>query len=299
MGVQPVENQHPPPPQSKSLDNIGIVDDHMLFQIQCIADAQEISWYKVQLLYLWVCGCVADLLEDRREKVKTFVRDCNKLKHPLYVDLSPQDLEAIRLKTTVNGIMEVVKISKQWLDVGKLEELYRVNAKSRDPRVESYMKWYRQLLQYICCKVLVKKAQGEPLLCMQQLLQGAKTSLRSSGVLAVVYDLDYEQFNVKELLNEKECLEKSLGLPAGHLDCIRVEDGCVAIYWFIDKHYIARIMFNARCIFWRLLEHRVISLELLGSLKLSLKGRHVPYLIRDALLTGQDLIQQTEVKNVL
>ena len=143
----------------------------------------------------------------------------------------------------------------------------------------------------------MRKAGDEPLL--QELLQEFKTSLRSSGVLAVVYDLDYEQFNVKELLNEKECLEDSCGLPAGHLDCIRVEDGCVAIYWFIDKRYIARIMFDARCIFWRLLEHRVTSLELLGSLKLSLKGRHVPYLIRDALLTGQDLIQQTEVKNVL
>ena len=143
----------------------------------------------------------------------------------------------------------------------------------------------------------MEKVGDEPQL--QGLFQDAETNLRSSGVLAVVQNLDYKDFSVAELLKEKKCLEESLGLPPGHLDCIRVEDGCVAIYWFIDKRYIARIMLDVRCIFWRLLERRVISLELFGSLKLSLKGRHVPYLIRDALLTGQDLIQQTEVKNVL
>ena len=283
--------------QRKSLDGIGVMDDHMIYRIYRIAQARRRSWGAVRKLYKWLCKCVANYLEEPLHDIKISVVDHCKSGDFPYGKRSRQDLENIQSCSSVYGIMEIVKILEQWLDISYLDEFYHDMANPLNQTVLSNIDGYKQLLQYMCCRVLVREVGNEPLL--QELLQDAKTRLQSSGVLAVVHDLDYKSFSVAELLKEQKCLEESLGLPAGHLDCIRVEDGCVAIYWFIDKHYIARIMLDVRCIFWRLLELRVISLELLGTLKLSLKGRHVPYLIRDALLTGQDLIQQTEVKNVL
>ena len=277
--------------RNESLDGINVVNDHLLWQIKRIT--QQKTWSAVCKLYRWICKRVADSLEDRRSKIQSsIINDCSKLNGRLTQD----DLEKIRSCTSVDDIMEIVGISNQWLDVSHLEEFFYDMSDPLAPgvrRAELWLDNYKQLLQYLCCKVLLREAPDR---LLQELLKGAETSLQSSHLLVVIHELDYKCFNVAQLLKEKECLEKLLNIPPGHLNCLRVEDGhSVAIYWLIDKHHIARVMLDGRWIFWPLLEHQVTSLELVGSLTLSLKGRHAPYLIRDALLSGQDLIQQTEV----
>lgn len=256
--------------------------------------AQQRTWSAVRKLYCWVCKRVADALKSRLPQIKVSISN----QDPAYDKLTQQDLEEIRSCTTVDGIMQIVGISKQWVDVSYLDEFYYDMADPLEPSIaELYIDRYKQLVQYMCCRVLLREAPDE---LLQELLQGVETNLESNGVLALIHDLDYKHFNAAQLLNEKECLKKLLNVPPGRLNCLHVEDGhSVAINWFINKLYMARIMFDGRCIFWPLLEHQVTSLELVGSLKLCLKGRHVPYMIRDALLCGQDLIQQTEVINAL
>ena len=290
--------------QNEPLDCIKEVDHHLEYQINRIAKQKKWSVSKVRWLYQWVCKRVADSLTDRLPQIKVSIKNHYSAKDIpyMYDRLTQQDLEDILSCTSVDHIMLIVGISKEWLDVSYLEEFFHDMADPLVPDMGRAVLWldrYKQLLQYLCCKVLLREAPGDHEV-LQELLKDAETSLQSSRLLAVMHELDYKYFNVAQLLKHKECLEKTLDIPPGHLKFLRVEDGhSVAIYWLIDKRYIARVMFDGRWIFWPLLEHHVISLELVGSLTLSLKGGHVPYLIRDALLTGQDLIQQTEVIKAL
>lgn len=279
------------------LEGIQVVDEHLDRHIDFIVGRME--WSAVIKFYHWVCKCVAECLKHDLLQIKETISD----QDPPYDTLTQQALEEIRLSDTVYGIMRTLHVLQQWVDIRCLENFYyehiiqreRSTVPSLNPyTVKLYMEKYKQLVQYMCCRVLLHMKEAPDDL-LQMRLQDAKTYLESSVVLAVILDLDYKHFTVDKLQGVQECLEKSLGLPCGHLNYIRSQDGCVAIDWYIDKRYIARIMINVRYIFWRLLEHRVTSLTLLGSLTLSLKGSHVPYLIRDALLSGQDLIQQTEV----
>ena len=282
--------------RNELLDAIEVVDHELERQI--LRMAQESDWSAVHRLYRWICKRVADSLKDRLPQIKVSINDDYTFKSAPYDRLTQQDLESILSCDTVDHIMQKVGISKQWLNVSYLEEFIDDMADPLAPSVHITRLWlnrYKQLLQYLCCKVLLREAPGDHEV-LQELLKGAETSLQSSRVLIVIHDIPYQYFDVEELRKHKECLEKFLG----RLNCFRVESShSVAIYWLIDKRYIARIMLDGRCIFWPLLEHHVISLELVGSLTLSLKGGHVPYLIRDALLTKQDLIQQTEVNKAL
>ena len=270
----------------------------MLWWINHIAEKR--TWEPVCKLYLWICTRVADLLQGRLPNIKVSIDDQYGLKCSPYDKLTQQDLENIQSCALVAEIMRIVGISKQWLDVSYLEHFIRDMADL--PTVDITELWlnrYKQLLQYLCCKVLLREAPGDHEV-LQGLLKGVEAKIQSSHVLIVIYDIDYKCFSVAQLLKEKECLEKLLGIRPGCLNCLRVEPAhSVAIYWLIDKHHIARDMLDGRRIFWPLLLRRVTSLELVGSPTLSLKGGHVPYLIRDALLAGLNLIQQTEVIKAL
>ena len=271
-----------------------MVDDHLAWHINRIF-TEERTWSAVRKLYLWLCQRVAESLSDQLPQIKLSIDDHYSLNNAPYDKLTQQDLESIQSCTSVYRIMQIAGISKQWLDISYLNGFYYDMADPAPSRVGLWLDRYKQLLQYLCCKVLLREAPGdnEPL---QELLKGAETSLQSSRVLVEIHDMDYEYFTAAQLLEQKECLAKILEIRPGRLNCLRVESGhSVAIYWLVDKRHIARVMLDGRWIFWPLLEHQVTSLELVGSLTLSLKGGHVPYLIRDALLTGQDLIQQTEV----
>ena len=270
----------------------------MLWQINRIAEDK--TWDPVRKLYLWICRRVADLLKGCLPDIKGSIDGHYTIKCSPYDKLTQQDLEKIRSCASVAQIMQIVGISKQWLDVSYLEHFIRDMA---DPptvdRTELWLNRYKQLLQYLCCKVLLREAPGDHEV-LQGLLRGVEAKIQSSRVLIVIYNIDYNNFNVAQLLEEKECLEKLLGIRPGCLHCLRVEPAhSVAIYWGINKHHIARDMLDGRRIFWPLLLRRVTSLELVDSPTLSLKGGHVPYLIRDALLAGLNLIQQTEVIKAL
>ena len=284
---------------NETFDGIKVVDEHLEWLINHIAKERKWPSSAVHQLYHWVCKRVADSLDDRLAKIKVSVKHhCTSIKDPPYDRVSEEDLKCILSCTSVDHIMMIIGISQKWFDVSFLEGFFCEMADPLAPSKPITMLWldrYKQLLQYVCCRVLLREAPGDHEL-LQVLLKDVETSLESSRLLAVMHELDYKYFSAAQLLELKECLEKILNISPGHLKCIRVESGhSVALYWLIDKRHIARIMLDGRWIFWSLLEHHATSLELVGSLTMSLKGGHVPYLIRDALLTGQNLIQQTEV----
>ena len=297
--AQPMEIESPPLQFKdhkvlRQSEQLEMVDRNLVLILRRIAKQRK--WSAVHNLYRWICKRIADSLEGRLAKIKVSVDEHYSYKDTPYDLLTQADMEMIRSSTTVDQIMQIVGISKHWLDVSYLEEFYHDMADPLEPSLaELWLDRYKQLLQYLCSKVLLREAPH--IHFFKELLQGAEASLESSRVLTVIHDLDYKHFSVTQLLNEKECLEKVFDIPPGRLNFLRIEDGhSMAIYWLIDKRYIARIMVNCCLIFWPLLEHQVTSLQLVGALSLSLKGGHVPFLIREALLAGQDLIQQTEVK---
>ena len=294
METQPLALQFKDYKVLRQNESLEVVDRNLVLILQRIAKQRK--WSAVHYLYRWVCKRIADSLKDRLPQIKVSVDEHYIYKDTPYDLLTQADMEKIRSCTTVDHIMQIIGISKHWLDVSYLEEFYHDMADPLEPSLaELWLDRYKQVLQYLCSNVLLQEAPDAHFL--KELLQDAETNLRSSRVLAVIHDLDYKHFSVAQLLNEKECLEKTFNIPPGRLNVLRVEEGhSVAIYWLIDERYIARVMFDGRWIFWPLLEHQVTSLQLVGALSLSLKGRHIPYLIRDALLSGQDLIQQTEVK---
>ena len=300
---QDVEIQAPAPQfkdpkllrQNESLEK---VDRMLVLKIRRIARQRKRRWFAVRNLYRLVCRRFADSLDGRLAKIKFRVHENYIDKYTPYDMLTQTDMKMIRSCTTVDHIMHIVGISKQWLDVSYLEEFYidMADHQEESSLAELWLYRYKQLLQYLCSKVLLRIVPHIPFLKEQ--LQAAEASLESSRILTVIHDLDYKHFSVRQLLNQKECWDKIFDIPPGRLNLLRAEDGhSMAIYWLIDKRYVARVMLGGRPIFWPLLEHQVTSLELVGALTLSLKGGHVPYLIRDALLSGQDLIQQTEVKH--
>ena len=283
--------------QKELLDVIREADHQLAKQIDRFTE--QGNWSAVHRLYRWVCDRVADCLDERLHRIKISIHEHCVYNCPPYNKLTKQELEQIQSCKSVKHIMQIVGISEQWLNISCLVNFFSEMADPMVPKVyvtELWLDRYKQLLQHLCCKVLLRNTPDDHELLQELRRGGAETSLLSSRVLAVIQELDYQCFDVAQLLKEKECLEKLLNISPGHLKCIRVESGhSVAIYWLIDKRHIARVMLDGRWIFWPLLEHHVTSLELVGSLTLSLKGGHVPYLIRDALLTGQNLIQQTEV----
>lgn len=272
MQLLPFQRDCPSQRRSEASDSIETMDYHWRWYIEHIAEKRK--WCAVQQLYSWLCIRVANALDccGCLPSIKEVISN----RDPTYGTISQQELARIPLCKTVAGVMDSVRITERWVDVSYLQEFYHRHT-DRKGMVELYMYWYKQLVQYMCCRVLLRKAPDD--LLLQELLQGAETNLKSNTVLAVILDMDYKRFTVKELKDVQKCLEESLNLTPGRLTYICSKCSCVAIYWVIDKRYIARIMLNVRGIFWRLLEHRVTSLELFGSLTLSLKGRHVPYLI--------------------
>ena len=204
-------------------------------------------------------------------------------------------LDAIEHSHKVFDIMTELGILDRWLNTSLLHFFISLSSPGSDGRAVAnyWLQQYTVVLSGFCRQFLVRNIPRE---YHHQLREGDLVSEEHHRLLCVVYNHDFTTFTLADLLKEIAFLEETLQIPPDVIKFLHtVPSNSVAVYWLFDMSYAALIFFDVHQLFWPLLEHRVLSLELKEVMTVSLRSSHVPYLIRNALQSGQNLVQQTEV----
>ena len=249
----------------------------------------------IKLLHSRICQCIAQTLDDQQlDNIKDRVAvDCKQKRGP-FKNVSKPLLDEIECSQSGIRIMEQLGIVDRWLNTTLLD--YFISLSMLDPSqrsiVDYWLQQYREVLSGFCREFLVKTIPND----YHDQLHTLKTHQEHHGMLCVVFEYKFTEFTLADLLKEIGFLEGALNIPPGVMEYLRtLPSNSVAVYWLFDMSYAGHIFFDIRNLFWSLLEHRILSLELKGVISISLQGQHVQYLIKNALQTHQNLIQQTEV----
>ena len=251
----------------------------------------------MRCLYYKVCSCVADILCDRLVHIKETTKFCKPELMP-YKGVSEEDLSAVERCSTVISVMDILRILDKWLNTSSLDFFIFTSTEphSLEERRASYwLNQYNSVLDDFCCRFLMNELPGE---FDKQLNNRGFVRMKHHSTLTVQYKHDFANFTLADLRKETAFLEKVLDLPPEVIIYLQSEESnSTTVYWAFDMSYVVHMfsMSDVRQLFWKLLEHSILSLKLKGVISISLRGRHASYLIKNALQTGQNLIQQTEV----
>ena len=250
----------------------------------------------IQLLYNSMCRCIADALDEQLDSIKDqVVVHCKRKLGPFR---SVSEIDAIESSPSAFAIMDELGILDRWLNTTLLRFFITLSRPgSAQQRIADYwLQQYTEVLQDFCSEFLVRNLSDLPDEHQDQLRRGDLDNQGHQRMLCVVYEHEFTTFTLADLLKKIDFLEEILQIPPDVITNLQTLPGnSVAVYWLFDMSYAALIFFNVHQLFWALLEHRVLSLKLKDVMTVSLRGSHVPYLIRNALQSGQNLIRQTEV----
>ena len=251
----------------------------------------------IRLLYFNVCQRIADILCDRLMNIKEVMECCEQGLMP-YKGVSEAELAAVAACSRVISVMKILGILVTWLNTSYLDFFIFTSTEPNSleqRRANYWLDQYNSVLGGFCCQFLMNELPGK---FYEQLNKKGFVHMKHHSTLSVVYKRDFASFTLDDLRKEIAFLEELLELPPDVITYLDSEESnSTTVYWAFDMSYVLHVfsISDVRHIFWTLLEHCVLSLELKGVINISLRGRHVRYLIRNALQTGQDLIQQTEV----
>ena len=250
----------------------------------------------IQLLYNNMCQCIANALDKQLDSIKyQVVVHCKQKRGPFR---SVSEIDAIEFSPSAFAIMDELGILDRWLNTTLLRFFITLSRPgSAQRRIADYwLQQYTKVLRSFCSGFLVTNLSDLPDEHQDQLRRGDLDNQGHQGMLCVVYEHEFTTFTLADLLKEIDFLKEILQIPPGVIKYLQtLPSNSVAVYWLFDMSYAALIFFDVHQLFWPLLEHRVLSLELKNVMTVSLRGSHVPYLIRNALQSGQNLVQQTEV----
>ena len=251
----------------------------------------------MRFLYYKVCSCIADILRERLGHIKEATKFCKPDLMP-YKGVSEEDLSAVERCSTVISVMDILRILDKWLNTSSLDFFIFTSTEPHSHeqvRADYWLNQYNRVLDDFCCCFLMNELPGE---FDKQLNNRGFVRMKHHATLIGQYKHDFANFTLADLRKETAFLEKVLDLPPEVIIYLQSEESnSTTVYWAFDMSYVVHMfsMSDVRQIFWKLLEHSILSLELKGVMSISLRGRHVSYLIKNALQTGQNLIQQTEV----
>ena len=251
----------------------------------------------MRCLYYKVCSCIADILCDRLVHIKETTKFCKPELMP-YKGVSEEDLSAVERCSRVISVMDILRILDKWLNTSSLDFFIFASTEplSLEQRRASYwLDQYNSVLDDFCCRFLMNELPGK---FYEQLSNRDFVHMKHHATLTGQYKHDFANFTLADLRKETTFLEKVLDLPPEVIIYLQSEESnSTTVYWAFDMSYVVHMfsMSDVRQIFWKLLEHCILSLELKGVMSISLRGRHISYLIKNALKTHQNLIQQTEV----
>ena len=249
----------------------------------------------IRLLHSNICQCIADTLDVELSNIKDRIaRNC-RLKLGPFKNVTKTQLDEIARSSSTICIMEQLGILDRWLNTALLRYFISTSTRYDSPQrsiAEYWLQQYFEVLIGFCREFLVKNLPDE----YHDQLHTPKIRQEHRQMLCVVYKHEFTNFTLADLLKEITFLEKALDIPPDVIKYLQtIPSNSVAVYWLFDMSYAAHLFFRVQQLFWPLLEHRVVSLELKDVITISLRGNHVSYLIKNALQTGQNLIQQTQV----
>ena len=245
----------------------------------------------IKLLHSTVCQCIAQTLDEQLADIKDRIAmDCKRKLGPFKY----ARLDEIEGSPSALRIMEHLGILDRWLNTTLLHFFISLSRHDSPQRSEAdyWLQHYREVLSGFCSEFLVKNLPSE----YHDQLRTPKIRQEHHHMLCVVYQHKFDKFTLADLLKELHFLQKALQIPPDVVKYLQtIPSNSIAVYWLFDMSYAAQIFFDVHQLFWPLLEHQVLSLKLKDVMTISLHGSHVSYLIKNALQTGQNLIQQTEV----
>ena len=201
--------------------------------------------------------------------------------------------EQIRHCATVHELFDLFGFTEAWLNTDNfMDVIEAVSSPARDS-AKYCMKVYRSIVREVCREVFLKNLPE----AFHEALKPTKLSPFRS-LITVTYEKELKDFNLTDLLENREYLHRLLKIPLQCFEFLKAESThSTTVYWEVDAPYTAHAILDIRQgqIFWLLMERGVIDFHIEGATHLSLRGRHVPQLIKNALLKNQKLIELTEV----
>lgn len=213
-------------------------------------------------------------------------------------DMGVQPFESINRDQTrqckdVDALFNLFGFTKAWLNTDSfMDVISAASCPARDSAVYC-MRVYHAIVRDVCREVFLIKL---PEAFHEQLSAIKPSSFRS--LITVTYKKELKDFNLTDLLENREYLRRLLKIPLRYFTLLKVEPTrSTTVYWEVDATYTAHAILDVRQgqIFWSLMEQGIIDFHIEGSTHLFLRGQHIPGLIENALLMGQNLIQLTQV----
>ena len=248
----------------------------------------------IKLLHSRICQCIADTLDQELDGIRhRIAADCKRKLGP-FKYVTRTQLNEIEDSQSALHLMEQLGILDRWLNTTLLRffiSLSRHGSPQRD-EADYWLQQYLEVLSGFCSKFLVRNLPDK----YHDKLRTPNVRQEHHRMLCVVYEHEFAQLTLADLLKESDFLQDTFGIPPDVMKYLQtIPSNSVAVYWLFDMSYAAHVFFDVHQLFWPLLEHRIRSLKLKDVVTISLRGNHVPYLIKNALKTGQNLIQKTQV----
>ena len=250
----------------------------------------------IRMLYFHVCKRISEILRHQLVYIKE-VMGCEQGLMP-YKGVLEVKTTAVSECSGVFAIMELLGILDTWLNTSYLDYFIMTSTEldtNEQRRADYWLNQYNHVLGDFCCQFLINEL---PEKFYEQLSKRGFVRMKHHSTLSVQYKHDFANFTLDDLRKETAFLEELLKLPPEVIIYLQSEEGnSTTVYWAFDMSYVVHVfsLADVHQLFWKLLEHCVLSLKLKGVMSISLRGRHVLYLIKNALQMGQNLIQQTEV----
>ena len=231
------------------------------------------------------------ILHDQLSKLRTYVDNQRRLRNEPFTSISQEEIKRC---TDVNELFALLGFSEAWLNTGNfMDVLTAVSDRLARDSATYCMKVYHSIVREVCCEVFLESLPET----FHEELKAVKPS-RFQSKIAVTYQKELKDFNLTDLLENREYLHRVLKIPLNCFEFLKAESThSTTVYWVVDAIYTAHAILDIRQgqIFWLLLERGVIDFHIEGATHLPLRGRHVPQLIKNALLKNQNLIELTEV----
>ena len=231
-----------------------------------------------------------NILHDQLRRLIIFV-DCQRgMRIEPFTSISQEEIKCC---ADVHELFDLCGFSEAWLNTGNfMDVLAAVSSPARDSAMYC-MKVYHSIVREVCREVFLKNLPET----FREELKAVKPS-RFRSLITVTYKKELKDFNLTDLLENREYLHRLLKIPLDCFEFLKAKSiHSTTVYWVVDAIYTAHAILDIRqCqIFWLLMERGVIDFHIEGATHLSLQGRHVPQLIKNALLKNQNLIELTQV----
>ena len=233
---------------------------------------------------------ITDILQSQLNRLITWVVTQRDTKVQAFTSI---DREQIKQCKDINALFELFGFTEAWLNTDRFMDVISAASRPAKDSAKYCMRFYRTIVRDVCREVLLIKL---PEAFHEQLRVIRPSHCRS--LITVTYKKKLKDFNLTELLENREYLHRMLNIPLHCFEYLKAESThSTTVYWEVDATYTAHVILDVRQgqIFWSLMEQEIIEFYIEGSTYWSHRNQDFPGLIKNALLKRQNLIKLTQV----